>query len=164
MWKMPTGLHAKEAYGPQQEIKCYAHAMTFLVTQEVSLMAFVKFHYSLSCLGNAILAIRARKQGYLSLNESGPHSLWMWTILLTSGIHLFNHKMSVRKERIQQRKWYSRPAHVSRLEIWLKEIKNDWKSGASYCWLSIEKGGGARHGTTASLFLDVWFYNHGSPC
>lgn len=48
MWKMPMGLLTKEAYGPRQEIKWYAQVVPFLVTQEVSLMAFVKLHYSLS--------------------------------------------------------------------------------------------------------------------
>lgn len=141
---MPTRPQAKAACGPGQETKWYIHAMTFLVTQEVSLMAFVKFHNSLSSQGNAILAFRARKQWYLSLNESGPHSLWMWAILLTSGIHLFNHKMSVRKERFQWRKWYSRPDHVSWLGIWSKEIENDWKSGESYGWLY--NGNGSKEG------------------
>lgn len=66
-WKMPTGLHKKEAYGPQQEIKRYAHVMTFLVTQEVSLMALVKFHYSLSCLGNAISHSEPESNGIFPL-------------------------------------------------------------------------------------------------
>lgn len=144
MWRMPTRPHAKGTYGSGQETKWYTHIMTFLVTQEVSLMAFVKFHNSLSSLGNAILAFRARKQWYLFLNESGPHSRWMWAILLTSGIHLFNHKMSVKTERIQWRKWYSRPAHVSWLGIWSKEIENDWKSGESYCWRFNEDRSKAR--------------------
>lgn len=144
LWRMPTRPHAKEAHGPGQETNWFIHVMTFLVTQEVSLMAFVNFHNSLSSLGNAILAFRARKQWYLSLNESGPHSLWMWAILRTSGIHLFNHKLSVKKERIRRRKWYSRPAHVSWLGIRSKEIENDCESGESYCWLYNEKGSKAR--------------------
>lgn len=63
--------HTKEAYRPGQETNWFIHVMTFLVTQEVSLMALVSFPNSLSSLGNAVLAFRARKQWYLSLNEQG---------------------------------------------------------------------------------------------
>ena len=41
--------------------------MTFLVTQEVSLMALVKFHYSLSCLGNAISHSEPESNGIFPL-------------------------------------------------------------------------------------------------
>lgn len=90
----------KEALGTEKDIQWYSLVMTFLVTQEAFLLAFVNILNSLSALGNAIFAFWARKEHYLSFNEPGLHSLWMWTILFTSGIHLFNHKMLVKKERI----------------------------------------------------------------
>jgi hypothetical protein len=59
---MTRSVRTKEPYGAKQRINWYFPVMTFLVTQEVFLMAFVKFPYSLSTLGNAILAFGARKE------------------------------------------------------------------------------------------------------
>lgn len=46
----------KEALGTEKDIQWYSLVMTFLVTQEAFLLAFVNILNSLSALGNAILA------------------------------------------------------------------------------------------------------------